>query len=181
MLDHAKLDHAQKWPPVPDWETAALVGKGIQARSLSGLSQHLVSGNLGAFAKAYTLGEGVGALGLATGTPYAARMARDRLAVVGLDDAALRPGWHEAGFAVTPMSGALHVFEFSGPRVMDLVERAAIIDPENPGPSAAVSFAGVTSCLYRYDNEETLRLHLDRGLAPYLWSWCVAQPLFQAA
>ncbi len=178
MADLA-LDHAKKWPPLPDWENAVLAGDGITLRSVTGLSQHLVSGDLKAFASAHGTGEGVGALGLASGTPYAARMARDRMVVIGIDDAALRPGWDDAGFAVTPMGGALHVFEFSGPQVMDLVARAAVIDPQNPGPCAAVSFAGVTSCLYRFENEDTLRLHLDRGLAGYIWSWCEAQPLFQ--
>ena len=76
------------------------------------------------------------------------------------------------------MSAALHVLEFSGRNVLELVARATTIDPGNPGPCAALQFAGVLGCLYRHGDDQTLRLHFDRGLAAYVWTWLQNQPLF---
>jgi hypothetical protein len=172
------LDNAAKWPPEPQWRDALLRGRDIEARSLLGLSQLMVSGDLAAFAQRFGLPASVGALGLARGDRYAVRLARDRIAVVGVAVSEAAPGWHAAGYAVTPMSAALHVLEFRGAALADLIARATRIDPRDPGPSASVVFAGVTSCLYFYENAQTLRLHFDRGLSSYVWSWLQAQPLF---
>lgn len=172
------LDASGAWGPAPGWSTAALAGGGVEARTLPGLSQALVSGDLAAFAAARGLAPAVGALGLARGPTYAARMARDRMLVVGLAESEIVPGWSPAGYAVTPMSAALHVFEFKGRNVLDLVGRASAIDPRDPGPCAALQFAGLVGCLYRHDDADTLRLHVDRGLAAYLWTWLQSQPLF---
>jgi hypothetical protein len=57
--------------------------------------------------------------------------------------------------------------------------RAAVVDSGNPGPSAAVSFAGVTCYFYRHRNLQTLQVHVERGLASYVWSWCETQPIFR--
>lgn len=169
---------SEVWRPAPDWATASLNGDGIAARALLGLDQCLVSGDIAAFRSQHGLAPDVGALGAARGPAYAVRMARDRILAIGLAETAAEPGWRESGFALTSMSAALHVFEFKGRNVLELVARATTIDPADPGPCAALPFAGVLACLYRHDDDQTLRLHIDRGLAVHVWTWLQNQPLF---
>jgi hypothetical protein len=167
------LDHAKKWTEIPDWETATIEGRGLFVRTVNGLSQHLVSGDIEGFRRAFGLPDFVGGLGQASGERYAARMARDRALVIGVED--LAAGWHDTGVAVTKMNSALHVFEVSGKSALDLVERGAVMDAGDAGPNSATVFAGVITSLYRHGSATTLRLHVDRGLAPYLWAWIGSQ------
>ncbi|KSV74472.1 hypothetical protein N182_27915 [Sinorhizobium sp. GL2] len=169
------IDHLTKWAPLPNWSQACLASEGIEISSVPALDQHLVSGELIAFGKQTGVSpEGVGALAIASGAAYSVRIARDRLLVVGVREK-LVAGWHHEGFAVTPTSAGLHVFQLSGKNAFDMVCRATTIDPANPGPSAATHFAGAMVFLYCHRDKQTLRLHIDRGLATYLWSWFCAQ------
>ncbi len=169
------LDHAKNWAAVPDWANAVITGPGFTVRSVPVLRQHLVSGNLERFARDHSLDEITGALGIAAGDRYATRMARDRVLAVGLPD--LRPGWNDNGYAITRMSSALHVFEIAGERALELIARGSAIDVDNPGPNSATAVAGIVTSLYRHNHPMTLRLHIDRGLAPYMWAWVGAQNL----
>lgn len=175
------LDVARKWRPEPDWANARLTGRTIEVGAIIGVTQRLVSGDAGRFLARYGLGEDVGALGLALGARYAVRVARDRLLVIGLSSADLPDGWHEEGYAVSSVDSTLRVFEAKGEGIRDLLARATTIDPDNPGPCAAMPFGGVTGTVYRHADAETLRIHVDRGLAAYLWEWFECQPLFLQA
>lgn len=163
---------AEKWPAAPDFATAALNKDGVTVRTLGGLKQLLVSGDLAAWSKASGLaGEGVGAGAIASGDKYLVRIARDRLLAVGEQPFPIASGWHSAGFAVTVMDAGLHVFEIEGPDLDRLIARGTALDPEAASPSASILFAGVGVLLYRFGNPDRARLHVDRGLAPYLWEW----------
>lgn len=163
---------AEKWPAAPDFATAALNKDGVTVRTLGGLKQLLVSGDLAAWSKASGLaGEGVGAGAIASGDKYLVRIARDRLLAVGEQPFPTASGWHAAGFAVTVMDAGLHVFEIEGPDLDRLIARGTALDPEAASPSASILFAGVGVLLYRFGNPDRARLHVDRGLAPYLWEW----------
>lgn len=163
-------DLAEKWTAAPDWSTAAIEAPGLTIRAVAGLSQYLVSGKLDAWSKVSRLpAKGVGALGEAEGDAYAAQLARDRLLVVSTIATDIEPGWHTGGFAVTPVSAGYHVFEVEGTRQMELVSRATTIDPTSTSASAALSFAGANAVAYRHGGK--LRIHVDRGLATYLWTW----------
>ena len=168
------LDHGKKWDVVPDWATVSIDTASLRVTSISGLVQHLVSGAIDAFVRDQGVERSAGGLGTATGRKWAARIARDRLLAVGFDG--LTVGWQD-GCAITKMSSALHVFEIAGASSMSLISRACVIDPANPGPSAGVLFAGVSGVLYRYERSDVFRLHVDRGLSPYIWSWISAQKL----
>lgn len=170
------VDHSTKWAALPNWSQARLAGTGIEITSLPTLDQHFVSGDLAAFGRHIGVSpEGVGALEIANGAMYSVRIARDRLLVVGIAEENLKAGWHEEGFAVTPTSAGLHVFQLSGRNSLDMVRRATTLDLASPGPSAATVFAGVLGYLYAHGSKDTIRLHADRGLASYLWSWFAAQ------
>ena len=132
-------NHAEKWPDMPDWANAELHGNGVSLKTIAGLKQWMVSGNLAAWNEVSgNSGPGVGALGLTEATTYQVRLARDRLLAINYERE-LSPGWHEGGFAVTDMSAAFHVFEFSGLGISDIVLRATTLDPSNPGPSVTAS------------------------------------------
>ncbi|CDX14029.1 conserved hypothetical protein [Mesorhizobium plurifarium] len=163
---------AEKWPAAPDWASATLSKGGVGVRTLGGLNQLLVSGDLAAWSKACGLaGEGVGAGAIANGDKYIVRIARDRLLAVGEQPFPIASGWDAAGFAVTVMDAGLHVFEIEGPDLDRLIARGTALDPEAASPSASILFAGVGVLFYRFGNPDRARLHVDRGLAPYLWEW----------
>ena len=162
-------DLAQSWPRIPDWSGTAYEGRGIHVTTVTGLSQHLVSGNLAPF------GDSVGGLGIAGGERAAVRVARDRILVVNADPALVARGWHDEGFAVTDVSAMYHVFEISGSGVPALLREALLIDPDNAGPSAAVVFAGLHAILSCVESRDRLRLHVERGHAAYLVNWLEAR------
>lgn len=165
-------DHVLKWPELADWSRAEINAGGLIARPVRVGDQLVASGDLGAFGRDTGLDpEGVGALGLATGPVYTVRLARDRLMAVGAPPGAVAAGWNSAGYAVTAMSAALQVFELSGAGALALIRRATTLDPAAPGRCAVVSFAGINVSLYRHGQADTFRLHVDRGLAAYLWAW----------
>ncbi|MBZ7926031.1 sarcosine oxidase subunit gamma family protein [Ensifer adhaerens] len=172
------LDNSRKWKPEPDWNSACLTGRAVDVRAVSGLTQHLVSGDIERFRERHGLAKDIGALGLATGERYAVRVARDRLLVVGLQASECAAGWHQDGYGVTALGSAQRVFEARGEGVRDLLARATTIDPDNAGPCAALQFCGLTCSVYFHGDTQALRVHVDRGLAAYLWEWLECQPLF---
>lgn len=163
---------ADKWPAAPDWTAAVSNKGGVSVRTLGGLNQLLVSGDLAAWSKASGLaGEGVGAGAVAIGDNYMVRIARDRILAVGERPFPIAAGWHEAGFAVSVVDTGLHMFEIEGPGLAGLVARGTTLDPDHTSRSASVLFAGVNVLFYRFGNPNRGRLHVDRGFAPYLWEW----------
>ncbi|MFA6157881.1 hypothetical protein [Mesorhizobium sp.] len=163
-------DLAEKWSVAPDWQSAEITAPGLTVRMLAGLDQMLVSGDLDAWAKVSGLeGADVGAFGSARGDRYAARLARDRLLAISGTQLAIAAGWHTEGFAVTPISAGLRVFQIEGTAIDAFIARGATLDPNQASASAALSFAGISAIVYRH--EDTLRIHVDRGLAAYLWTW----------
>ena len=167
-------DLTTSWPDVPSWSDATLDRDGLTARTVSLPSQHLVSGDLQAFAdKAGLSDTGAGLFQAVSGTRYALRLARDRLLVVDGPTEAMAAGWHDEGFAVTDVSALYHVFEFEGVGIAALLEEAMAVDPKIHSPSAASMFAGQPAIVYHHEGR--LRLHAERGHAPYLWQWLEAR------
>ncbi|RUX07314.1 hypothetical protein EN784_47265 [bacterium M00.F.Ca.ET.141.01.1.1] len=163
-------DLAEKWSVAPDWPSATINSPGLAVRAVPGLDQILVSGDLDAWARLSDMdGTGVGALGAAQGDRYGARLARDRLLAVSNTPLAIAAGWHADGFAVTAIGAGLQVFEAEGPALDAFIARGTTLDPRQPSASAALSFAGISAIVYRHDDK--LRIHVDRGLAAYLWTW----------
>lgn len=163
-------DLSEKWPVAPDWQSAVIEVPGLRIGPVAGLHQRLISGDLAAWADASGVdGIGVGAFGAAQGVRYAARLARDRLLVVSEAALAIDTGWHAQGFAATEISAGLQVFEVEGPALDAFIARGTTLDQRQASASAALSFAGVSAIVYRHEGR--LRIHVDRGLAAYLWTW----------
>ncbi|WP_027061856.1 hypothetical protein [Mesorhizobium loti] len=163
-------DLAEKWSVAPDWQNATIDVPGLKIGSISGLHQRLVSGDLTAWAEASGFdGTAVGAFGPAEGIRYTVRLARDRLLAVSTTPIGMATGWFPQGFAVTEISAGLQVFEVEGSALDAFIARGTTLDPRQPSASAALSFAGISAIVYR--REHRLRIHVDRGLAAYLWTW----------
>lgn len=167
-------DLTSSWPAVPDWRSANLDRNGLMARTVDVGPQHLVSGKLTGFSAAAGLSDtGAGAFGDVSGERYALRVARDRMLVVNAPPSSTPPGWHADGYAITDVSAMYHVFEFEGPRLADLIAEAMLVDPRAKSPSAATVFAGQQAIVYYRDGK--LRVHVERGFAPYIWQWLEAR------
>ena len=164
------LDRSGFWP-APSTPDARLVGDSLDVRLLPPLPQVMVSGDLTGFLARHDLSPAVGLLAPVTQPRYALRLARNRMLAVGVAQDHAASGWAE-GVATSPMTGALAVLQISGQRRMDLFARASAIDPKAGSPSAALNFAGVTAALCQDD--EGLRLHVDRSLVSYLFDWITA-------
>ncbi len=164
------LDRSDFWHTAPD----SLTGPGFVVRVLPPVPQLMVSGDLDGFLACHSLPPSGRLLANVTGRRFSLRLARNRMLVVGLDLPPDVAGWKD-GCALSPMTGALAVIEISGTEAMALFARGTAVDPNGASPSAALSFAGVTLIAYRHDG--TLRLHLDRGLVPYLLNWIAATNL----
>lgn len=163
-------DLAEKWSVAPDWRNATIEVRGLKISPVSGLHQRLVSGNLAAWAEASGFdGTAVGAFGLAEGIRYSVRLARDRLLAVSTTPIGMVTGWFSQGFAVTEISAGLQVFEAEGLALDAFIARGTTLDPNEASASAALSFAGISAIVYRHEGK--LRIHVDRGLAAYLWTW----------
>ena len=167
-------DLTSSWPAVPDWRGANLDRDGLVVRTVDVGPQHLVSGNLAGFAAAAGLPDtGAGAFGEVSGERYALRVTRDRMLAVNAPPSSTPPGWHADGYAVTDVSAMYHVFEFEGPGLADLIAEAMFVDPRAMSPSAATMFAGQQAVVYHHDGR--LRVHVERGFAPYIWQWLEAR------
>ncbi|MGX5829750.1 hypothetical protein [Mesorhizobium sp. 43Arga] len=164
-------DLAEKWSVPPDWRNATLEVPGLKMGAVAGWHQRLVSGDLAAWAEASGFdGPAVGAFGLAEGVSYSVRLARDRLLAVSTTPIGMATGWFSEGFAVTEISAGLQLFEVDGPALDAIIARGTTLNPAGP-PSASsmLSFAGINAIVYRH--QRCLRIHVDRGLAAYLWTW----------
>ncbi len=165
-------DLAQKWSPMPGWPAAVIAAPGLAIRSLAGFSQCLVSGDFAAWTKASGMAvEPIGALSTAYGPRYALTIARDRVLAVSETPFDVAPGWHDEGFAVSACDAGLHMFEIEGEGLAGLWARATTLDANGSTRSAAVLFAGINVLCCRHGHGNRLRIHVDRGLAPYLWKW----------
>lgn len=161
------LDRGKFWAPASDASVGFSAPK-LTVRLLPPLAQIMVSGDLAKALGWHGLTESLGIMAEAEGETYALRLARNRALIVGAEVAAQAAGWAD-GVAMSPMTGALAVLELSGPNAAEAVQRASAIDFRNASPCAALNFAGVTAVLYQKDG--TIRLHLDRGLIPYMIDW----------
>lgn len=164
------LDRSGFWP-VPPVADARLAGDGLDVRLLPPVPQIMVSGALEAFCMAQGLAPPVGLLGHVVAPRYALRLARHRMLAVGVSQDHAASGWTD-GIATSPMTGALAVLVISGPGRMELFARASAIDPHAASPSASLNFAGVTAALCQDD--QSLRLHVDCSLVPYVFDWIAA-------
>lgn len=165
MPDYAQMpDRGRFWTSGPElFDTPVLT-----ARLLRPAPMLMISGDLAAARACYALPAPGGLLSHQTGETYALRLSRDRMLIIGHDLPEAEAGW-DGQAALTPMPGAYAIVALDGPAVPDLLARSTAVDLDRESPSAAIGFAGITALLCRHDTGT--RLHVERGLAPYLIGW----------
>lgn len=105
---------------------------------------------------------------IASGENYAIRLRRDR--ILAVNGPALADGWHAtSGAAVSDMSGGYVVFELSGPRALDILKTGTELELALPSGAAMRRFHRHEVVLYRWQTEDTFRLHAQRGQLESLW------------
>ncbi|RST86844.1 hypothetical protein EJC49_09065 [Aquibium carbonis] len=174
MASDAVHDSAAKWPVFPDWSGAVIERPGWSGRPVLGLSQVLVSGDFRAALSAHapTAAE-AGLWSIAPTDPIAARIARDRVLLVGSRPLDLPSGWNGT-WAASPASDAWFVVDLEGPAVEHVIREGTAADLGASSPSAAILFAGVQAILYR-TADRCARLHVESPFGPYLWRWLEAR------
>lgn len=161
------LDRGEFWSPASDG-FAGINTPNLKVQLLPAIAQLMISGDLDKALANHGLRQTLGLMEEAQGEIFMLRLARNRALLVGKSLSSQEAAFKD-GVARTPMTGALAVLELSGPKAFEAVQRASAIDFRKPSPCAALNFAGVTSILYR--RGDVLRLHLDRGLVPYMMDW----------
>lgn len=106
---------------------------------------------------------------------YAVTMRRDRVLLVGACD--LEDGWHaDRNLAVSDISHGYAVFELSGEATLSLLKQGTEIDFEQPSQSAVRLAFGLGLHIYRYNDENTCRIHVlshqSEALIGFLKSAC---------
>ncbi len=174
MASNAVHDSAAKWQAFPDWNGAVIERRGWSARPVLGLSQVLVSGDFRAALAAHapTAAE-VGLWSIAPTGPIAARIARDRVLLVGSGPLDLPSGWNGT-WAASPASNAWFIVDLEGPAMEHVIREGTAADLAASSPSAAILFAGVQAVLYR-PSALIARLHVESPFGPYLWRWLEAR------
>lgn len=167
------FDRGSFWTPAPE-QGAGLATTGLRVDIVPGLHQLLMSGAPAAIGR--LLGETarapVGFNDIAVGNTYGAAVARDRTLVVSDHPLDIAEGWNTAlGIAATVVDDAWTVLDLQGDHLDDLVSMATTIDRKQSTRSSALLFAGTPCVAYRHGSPATLRVHVERPLAPFLLEW----------
>ena len=172
MASVATPDHdfGSNWAPVPDWASVHLDAPGVSTSIVRLEQVCVVNGDLQAALQAAAVESvPVGWPDLASGDSYAVRLARDRALIVG--GAALTPGWHGQGFAVSRSDDAAVVFTLAGPGIEELLSLGAAIFLDRSSASAVRLFAGLPVILYRHGHAHAVRMHVARPRAAAMLEW----------
>lgn len=167
------LDRGSFWTPAPEPD-AGFATPSLRVDIVPGLHQLLVSGAPAAVGGLLgkTVPSPVGFNDVALGDTYGAALARDRMLIVSDHPLAIAEGWDAAlGVAATVLDDAWTVLDLQGEHLDDLVSMATTIDRGEPTASSALLFASTACVAYRHKTPATLRVHVERPLAPFLLDW----------
>ncbi|MFK5979234.1 MAG: hypothetical protein QM488_10150 [Rhizobiaceae bacterium] len=161
-------DFADKWTRVPDWKNQKIETPDYSIKRLFGLHQTLISGALD---KAPVKMKPIGWGPIAKGSNYAIQFSRDRILHVS-DKQEKEPfGWHPKGFATSCADDLYAIFEISGDGISQVFARATTLNWHGESKSASMQFSKLNALVYRYGEENKLRIHIDSPHAPYFWTW----------
>ena len=165
------FDFGKKWTPAR-FDLEGAFGEDLRVRMLSGLHLALVSGDTEAgLARLGIRGSPLGATAIAPPEPYALALARDRCLAISPRPLTAADGWYPDGFALTAMSDAYAVLEFTGRGLPDLLAEATTLDWTAPTRSAAINFATLPTAASFHGTLHTLRLFIELPLLPALARW----------
>jgi hypothetical protein len=157
------------WPPARPAEGLLIDRPRLQARSLSGLGQTRVSGDLEAAIGA--LAPGAPMLGLYALAPegaHALRIARDGAILVTPSPLRAAEGWRE-GWCATVLDDAWTAIDVSGADAPLALAQGTSADLAANSPSSAVRFAGLRCLLVQ--RKGGFRLHVEAPWLEALLTW----------
>ena len=158
-------DFASKWRAVPDWENDRIEKDGFSARRISGLHQTLISGKIPPALNPIGWGPIVG------GSDYSVQISRDRVLQISNKPHSGSFGWQKAGYAATSADDLYAVFELSGENCCELFARAANFSWQAESKSASMLFSKITALVYRHEEKNRLRIHIESPYATYFYTW----------
>lgn len=166
---------------------AVIAGAGIEIRVRGGIAQIAVGGELDGVAARTAIARVIGVAlpdepnRRAGSDPNVLWLAPDKRLITSDSRggrelrAELVTALADSFVAVTDMSDAYAVLEASGPRLRDILAMACALDFDlrafPADRSARTLFANVPVLLYRHGGPDSMRLHVDRAVAHYLWAW----------
>jgi hypothetical protein len=104
---------------------------------------------------------------IAPAPPYALSLRRDRVLLV--DGPEMADGWHpDSGCAISDASDAYAVFDLSGRRAFEVLQRGAELRLDLPSPSVARLLFGLAVFLYRVEKGDRFRIHIASSQAEAL-------------
>jgi len=165
-------DFAQKWSPVPDWKDACIETASLSVKSVPGLHQYLVSGDLDGARGELGLKNKPSGWGAAIiGGRYSVSISRDRMLFVASKNPAFTTGWHKEGYAITRADDLYSIFEIDGPHCERIFAMGTSIAWHSESNSASMMFARIPMIVYRYKSDNCLRIHVESPFAAFFWSW----------
>ncbi len=149
----------ENWTP-PQTSDAILSVDGFHLERIKLPRQTILSGPAVLNRFQGTLGPAIGWPDIAMAASYTVALRRDRLLMVNGPDFA--DGWDDtAQLAVSDMTGGFAVFELFGERVFDVLKRGADLNVLHSSRSAVRMFGGFGTILYRFQDQNRLRLHVN--------------------
>lgn len=167
------LDRGSFWTAASSLSQASFTSGALHVDVMESLYQVVLSGSpcfgKGALAD---VPPPLGFNDVAVGTTYAAALARDRILVVSPEPLGIVEGWDAAtGIAATTMDDGLTIFDVFGADLDDLIGMATTIGRGERTASSAILFASIPCVAYRHASRTSLRIHVERPLAPHLAQW----------
>ena len=177
MLEHSTLpvetnfDFSSKWSEASVRPGLELQCDGLHLLVSDPQNVQIATGNVGAAMHAAKLDSApAGWPDIVVGPSYAVRLSRDRVMLVNA--LSLTEGWDHRGFGISRSESAGIVVEVRGKKLSSFLSRGAEISPGNQSASATRLFAGFAVVLYRFLQDDQIRIHISRPLAPAFFTWC---------
>lgn len=161
-------DFAEKWTPVPDWETQKIEIPGFSVSRVFGLHQTLISG---AVDKVPVKKKPMGWGPIVKGNNYTIQISRDRILLVSDKPTKQSFGWQAKGYATSCADDLYAVFEICGEECSQLFARASTLPWNGESKSAAMQFSKLNALVYRHEEANKLRVHIDSTSATAFWTW----------
>ena len=158
-----------EWPPARGGAELLIDRQRLTARSLGGLGQTLISGNLDAAITEIAPGAPMlGLFGFAPESAHALRIGRASALLVTPTPISVAEGWRE-GWCATSVDEGWAAVEISGADATQALMQATSADTASGSPSAAVLVFGLRGLLARMPSG--FRVHVESPWLETLLSW----------
>lgn len=161
-------DDRLRWPPVTDFQDAAIVAPHVTVTSHILDRQVIISGQIEACLAASGCAEAFGGDRVVSGQTYALRLRRDRILVV--NGGAHSDGWHkDHGIAISDLTSGICVFELLGPAARAVINSGTEYMTDAGSASVSHIWHGNACQIYRYEDDSRFRIHVGHAYGQSVW------------